>query len=103
MGLVADAFGPLAVADRRVVVGMPAGWSFSDAAAVPIAFLTAYYALADLAGLKKGEADASEDEAQLRLHSAAAGCFGVFASGDSHRAETARDALRARLRRRRGR
>jgi acyl transferase domain-containing protein/NADPH:quinone reductase-like Zn-dependent oxidoreductase/acyl carrier protein len=56
MGLIADAFGPLAVADRRVVVGMPAGWSFSDAAAVPIAFLTAYYALANLAGLKKGEA-----------------------------------------------
>jgi predicted transcriptional regulator len=53
--------------------------------------------------LKKGEADASEDEAQLRLHSAAAGCFGVLAGGNSHRAETARDALRARLRRRRGR
>ncbi len=53
--------------------------------------------------LKKGEADAPEDEAQLRLHSAAAGCLGVLASGNSHRAETARDVLRARLRRRRGR
>jgi predicted transcriptional regulator len=53
--------------------------------------------------LKKGEAAASEDEAQLRLHSAARGCLGVLASGNKHRAETARDALRARLRRRRGR
>ena len=50
--------------------------------------------------LKKGEADASEDEAQRKLHSAAANCFGVFASGNSRRAETARAALRKRLRRR---
>ncbi len=53
--------------------------------------------------LKKGETDAAEDEAQRRLHSAAAGCFGVLASGNSRRAETARDALRKRLRRRHAR
>ena len=53
--------------------------------------------------LKKGEAAASEDEAQLRLHSAAAGENSEAARGNSHRAETARDTLRARLRRRRGR
>jgi hypothetical protein len=53
--------------------------------------------------LKDGNADASDDEAQRRLHSAAARCLGVLASGNSRRAETARDALRKRLRRRYGR
>jgi hypothetical protein len=52
--------------------------------------------------LKKGDADVPEDEAQRRLHRAAASCFGVLASGNSRRAETARDALRKRLRRRHG-
>ena len=50
--------------------------------------------------LKKGDADVSEDEAQRGLHRAAANCFGALASGNSRRAETARDALRKRLRRR---
>jgi len=52
--------------------------------------------------LKKGDRDVPEDEAQRRLHAAAANCFGVLASGNSRRAETARDALRKRLRRRHG-
>jgi hypothetical protein len=47
--------------------------------------------------LKKGDADVSEDEAQRSLHAAAASCFGVLASGNPRRAETARDALRKRL------
>jgi hypothetical protein len=47
--------------------------------------------------LKKGDADLPEDEAQRRLHTAAASCFGVLASGNSRRAETARDTLRKRL------
>jgi hypothetical protein len=51
--------------------------------------------------LRKGDADLPEDEAQRRLHSAAASCFGVLASGNSRRAETARDVLRKRLRQRR--
>ena len=55
MGLLAGAFGPIAVADQRMVVPIPEGWSFTQAASVPIAFLTAYYALVDLAGLKRGE------------------------------------------------
>ena len=49
--------------------------------------------------LKKGDTDASEDEAQRRFHTAAANCFGVLASGNPRRAETARDVLRKRLRR----
>jgi hypothetical protein len=53
--------------------------------------------------LKKGQTDAPEDEAQRRLHTAAAGCFGVLASGNSRRAETARDVLRKHLRQRHGR
>jgi NADPH:quinone reductase-like Zn-dependent oxidoreductase/acyl carrier protein len=55
MGLFDGAFGPLAVADHRALVRIPEGWSFSEAAAVPIAFLTAYYALVELAELKHGE------------------------------------------------
>jgi len=50
--------------------------------------------------LKKGDADAPEDEAQRRLHSAAADCLGLFASGNARRAQTARNALRNRLKRR---
>ncbi len=50
--------------------------------------------------LRKRDADASEDETQRKLHAAAAGCFGRLASGNPHRAETARDELRKRLGRR---
>lgn len=50
--------------------------------------------------LRKRDADASEDEAQRRLHAAAASCFGALASGNPRRAETARDELRKRLGRR---
>jgi predicted transcriptional regulator len=50
--------------------------------------------------LKKGDADVSEDDAQRRLHTAAANCFGVVASDNPRRAETARNVLRQRLKRR---
>jgi predicted transcriptional regulator len=49
--------------------------------------------------LKKRESDLPDDEAQRRLQRAAADSFGVLASGNPYRAETARDALRKRLRR----
>jgi polyketide synthase 12 len=55
LGLFEGAFGPLAVADARMVVPVPEGWSFQRAAAVPVAFLTAWYGLVDLAGLRPGE------------------------------------------------
>ena len=51
--------------------------------------------------LKNGSNDVAEDETQRKLRSAAERCFGVLASGQSSRAETARDELRKRLRRRR--
>ncbi|TVS85676.1 type I polyketide synthase [Mycobacterium helveticum] len=47
--------GPQAVVDRRLVVRVPHGWSLSRAAGVPVVFLTAWYGLADLAGLRSGE------------------------------------------------
>jgi polyketide synthase 12 len=55
MGLFEGAFGPLAVADARMVVPIPEGWTFQQAAAVPVVFLTAWYGLVDLAGLRPGE------------------------------------------------
>jgi len=65
MGLVLDAFGSVAVTDRRMIVPMPAGFSFAQAAAVPVVYLTAYYGLVDLAGLVRGE--------RLLVHAAAGG------------------------------
>ena len=55
MGLMADAFGPVGVAEPEVLVRVPDGWSFAEAASVPIVFFTAYYAFVDLAGLRAGE------------------------------------------------
>ncbi|MFJ1991456.1 SDR family NAD(P)-dependent oxidoreductase [Streptomyces asiaticus] len=55
MGLFEGAFGPWAVADARMVVPIPDGWTFRQAAAVPVVFLTAWYGLVDLAGLRNGE------------------------------------------------
>jgi polyketide synthase 12 len=64
-GLLDGAIGPVAVADSRLVVPIPADWSFAQAASVPIAFATAYYALVDLAGCARGE--------RLLVHAAAGG------------------------------
>ncbi|MFW6693000.1 SDR family NAD(P)-dependent oxidoreductase [Streptomyces sp. MAR4 CNX-425] len=56
MGLfLPGAFGPVSVTDRRMVVPMPSGWTYEQAAAVPVVFLTAYYGLVDLAGVRAGE------------------------------------------------
>ncbi|MFE3639147.1 SDR family NAD(P)-dependent oxidoreductase, partial [Streptomyces sp. NPDC059168] len=65
MGMLPGAFGPFTVVDRRMIAPMPEGWTFAEAAAVPIVFMTAYYALHDLAGLRDGEA--------LLVHAAAGG------------------------------
>ncbi|MFJ1991455.1 SDR family NAD(P)-dependent oxidoreductase [Streptomyces asiaticus] len=55
MGLFEGAFGPLAVADARTVVPIPEGWTFRQAAAAPVVFLTAWYGLVELGGLQAGE------------------------------------------------
>ncbi|MEU6201923.1 acyltransferase domain-containing protein, partial [Streptomyces sp. NPDC047061] len=54
MGLV-PGWGPVGVVDSRLVAGMPRGWSFQEAASVPVGFLTAFYALRDLAQARPGE------------------------------------------------
>ncbi|MDT0310199.1 SDR family NAD(P)-dependent oxidoreductase [Streptomyces sp. DSM 44917] len=54
-GMMAETFGPVALADHRMLAPVPPGWTWAQAAATPIAFLTAHYALVDLAGLRAGE------------------------------------------------
>ncbi|HEY7146158.1 MAG TPA: beta-ketoacyl synthase N-terminal-like domain-containing protein, partial [Streptosporangiaceae bacterium] len=64
-GLASGGFGPVVVADARQLARVPAGWSFARAASVPVAFLTAWYALVDLAGVRAGQ--------RLLVHAAAGG------------------------------
>ena len=75
MGLMPDAFGTVCVTNCRMVVRMPECWSFAEGASVPVAFLTAYYALVDLADLQAGE--------RLLVH-AAAGGVGMAATQLAH-------------------
>ncbi|RPF25307.1 acyl transferase domain-containing protein [Streptomyces sp. Ag109_G2-6] len=74
-GLLTGAVGPLAVTDRRRVAPVPDGWSFAQAAAVPVVFLTAYHALVDVARLQPGES--------VLVH-AAAGGVGMAATQLAH-------------------
>lgn len=77
MGIFPGAFGGVAVADHRVLVGVPDGWSFAEAASVPGAFLTAYYALFHVTKLEKGR--------RILVH-AAAGGVGMAAVQLAHHA-----------------
>ncbi|WP_431727289.1 SDR family NAD(P)-dependent oxidoreductase [Verrucosispora sp. TAA-831] len=65
MGLFIGAFGPEAVGDERMLVGVPDGWSFAEAATVPVAFATAWFGLRDLGGLRSGQ--------RVLIHAAAGG------------------------------
>ncbi|MFE4059802.1 type I polyketide synthase, partial [Streptomyces sp. NPDC059096] len=65
MGLVSGGFATHAVADARMVAPVPDGWTWTQAASVPVAFLTAYYGLRDLARLEAGES--------VLVHAAAGG------------------------------
>jgi acyl transferase domain-containing protein/D-arabinose 1-dehydrogenase-like Zn-dependent alcohol dehydrogenase/acyl carrier protein len=65
LGLMPAAFGPLTITDRRLVVPVPDEWSFTQAASMPLVFLTAYYALRDLGDLGRGES--------VLVHAAAGG------------------------------
>ncbi len=47
--------GPVVVVDHRRIARIPPGWSYAQAATVPAAFLTAYFALAHLARVSAGE------------------------------------------------
>ncbi|MFC3961465.1 SDR family NAD(P)-dependent oxidoreductase [Nocardia jiangsuensis] len=57
--------GSASVTDQRYLARMPRGWSFAQAAAVPVVFGTAYFGLVDLAGVQPGET--------LLLHAATGG------------------------------
>lgn len=65
MGLFFAGVGPVTVTDRRLLAPVPAGWSFAQAATVPIVFISAWHGLADLAAIKPGDS--------LLLHAAAGG------------------------------
>ncbi|MFC7532066.1 SDR family NAD(P)-dependent oxidoreductase, partial [Actinoplanes sp. GCM10030250] len=65
LGMIPGAFGPVAVADARALAPIPSGWSFEQAAAAPVAFLTAYHALVELAGVRAGD--------RVLVHAAAGG------------------------------
>ncbi|WP_279616609.1 polyketide synthase dehydratase domain-containing protein, partial [Streptomyces cellostaticus] len=54
MGLV-PGWGPVGIVDSRLLAPIPQGWSFQQAAAVPVGFLTAFYALRDLAQVRPGQ------------------------------------------------
>ncbi|MFF1614048.1 SDR family NAD(P)-dependent oxidoreductase [Amycolatopsis sp. NPDC058278] len=64
-GMMRAAFGSHAVTDERLAAPVPEGWSFAQAASVAGVFLTAYYALRDLAGVRPGES--------VLIHAAAGG------------------------------
>ncbi|MDX3224888.1 type I polyketide synthase [Streptomyces sp. ME19-01-6] len=55
LGVFPDAFAPMAIAERDCLARIPEGWTFAEAASIPVAFATAYYGLVDLAGLCPGE------------------------------------------------
>ncbi|MEV6359942.1 SDR family NAD(P)-dependent oxidoreductase [Nocardia asteroides] len=55
----------VAVVDHRLLAPIPHGWSFGQAAAVPIVYATAYYGLVDLAEAQPGQT--------LLLHAATGG------------------------------
>ncbi|WP_440581675.1 type I polyketide synthase [Streptomyces djakartensis] len=64
-GIFGGAFGRVAVADHRLLVTVPDGWSHAEAASMPSTFLTAYHALFRLTRLEKGQ--------RILIHAAAGG------------------------------
>ncbi|MFC9328319.1 SDR family NAD(P)-dependent oxidoreductase [Kitasatospora sp. NPDC057015] len=75
MGLFTGGMAPTTVTDHRYVSPIPAGWSFAQAAATPIVYLTAWYGLTDLADLRPGE--------KVLIH-AATGGVGTAATQIAH-------------------
>ncbi|MEV8480023.1 SDR family NAD(P)-dependent oxidoreductase [Streptomyces sp. NPDC051173] len=65
MGIWSGGFGPLVVTDHRTLARIPDGWSFTEAASVPVVYVTALYALRELARVRSGES--------LLVHAAAGG------------------------------
>ena len=64
-GFFNGGFAAEGVTDRRLLVRVPAGWSWVRAASLPLVFATAWYGLQDLAGVRAGES--------VLIHAAAGG------------------------------
>lgn len=64
-GMLSGSFGPVGITDHRCVAGIPANWPLPQAASTPIAFLTAYHGLLELAQLRAGQS--------ILIHAAAGG------------------------------
>jgi polyketide synthase 12 len=64
-GLFPEGTGSMATTDARLLMEIPSGWSYADAATAPVVFATAYYALTTLADAKAGQ--------RVLVHAAAGG------------------------------
>ena len=76
---------------------IPDGWSFAQAAAVPVAFLTAYYGLVDLAGLRAGRAGPHPRGGRRRRHGGRPARPAPRRRGFAHRQPGKWDAAAARM------
>ena len=65
IALAADSFSTLVTTSAGLVVPKPEGLSYEEAASIPVAFLTAYYALHHLAKISEGD--------RVLIHAAAGG------------------------------
>jgi NADPH:quinone reductase-like Zn-dependent oxidoreductase len=65
LGIVRGALSSVVSVQEQMITKMPPGWSFERAAAVPMVFVTAYYGLVHLAGLRAGQS--------VLIHAAAGG------------------------------
>ncbi len=65
MGLFSGSFGPRAVTERRMLAPVPDDWTYVEASTVPSVYLTAYFALVDLARVRPGDS--------VLVHAAAGG------------------------------
>ncbi|MER5898219.1 SDR family NAD(P)-dependent oxidoreductase, partial [Streptomyces sp. NPDC001876] len=64
-GFFTGVFAAEAVTDRKLLARVPEGWSWAQAASLPVVFATAWYGLQDLAGVRPGES--------VLIHAAAGG------------------------------
>ncbi|MFJ2669630.1 type I polyketide synthase [Streptomyces sp. NPDC087525] len=55
MGMLFGGFGTHVVGHERMMTRVPDNWSWETAASMPLVFLTAYHALVELGGLRRGE------------------------------------------------